>query len=189
MTFLNRRSPLDSREIEWKYEIGRQNLYQQLHGMIAQPTPSSSTPLPLTNSGQDVVLLREKLDEALRRIHSLEQRSAENAGLREALHDAMTRIHLLETQSGSGPQRPALFAPDAPVMGFAKALCGEIFPGPFTIEVACAPDDPSAQWYVFLVRCAADIQESIDREVKFGRRLIEAFPEEAGDIRLLVLSP
>lgn len=111
----------------------------------------------------------------------------EIAALRAELAMSVSRIGELEFRAQS--ESPSLFAPNAPAMEFAKALCAEIFPGPLTIEVGSAPDDPSAQWYVFLVRCAAEMQESLDRELEFGRRLVEAFPEEAGDIRLLVLAP
>lgn len=103
--------------------------------------------------------------------------------LRTRLDDALSRIVSLEQRV---PGANARFPLDAPVMEFAKNLCAEIFPGPLTIEVACAPDDPSAQWYVLVVRSSSEIQASIDQELQFGRRLFEAFPAEAGDIRLAV---
>ena len=135
--------------------------------MIAQPTPPiSPAPTPaISGVESELQLLRTRLDDALNRIVSLEQR----------LPAAVLEANVL-------------FPLDAPVMEFAKALCAEIFPGPVTIKVACAPDDPSAQWYVLLIRCSAEITESIDRELQFGRRLVEAFPAEAGDIRLAVSS-
>ncbi|QDU30857.1 hypothetical protein ETAA8_60060 [Anatilimnocola aggregata] len=131
--------------------------------MIAQPTsiPASSGNQPEIQ--QELLVLQTRLDEAFARIQQLEARQPEQP-----------------------PLRPPLFSLNSPVMDFARQLCEELFPGPLEIEVACAPDDPSAQWYVFLVSCKEDIQESIQRELKFGRRLVEAFPDEAGDIRLAV---
>jgi hypothetical protein len=133
--------------------------------MIAQPSSTTSKPEIGSEIQQELVVLRAKLDDAFRRISAL------------------------ELQANYQPQPSALFAIDAPPMEFAKKLCAEIFPGPFNIEVACAPDDPAAQWYVFHVQCSAEMRESIDREISFGLRLHDAFPKEAGDIRLAVSMP
>jgi hypothetical protein len=71
-------------------------------------------------------------------------------------------------------------------MKFAEQLCAELFPGAVVIGVNADPDEPNAQWYVLQVSCSAAIEQCIDLELQFGRRLYDAFPREAGDIRLLV---
>ncbi len=124
-------------------------------------------------------IVREELAAAL----------AEIAELRAALTNTLNRLSLVEFQRATHTTLAPLFAPTAPVMELARTLCAEIFPGPLTIEVACAPDDPSAQWYVFHVFCAHEMHDCLDREAKFGLRLHTSFPEEAGDIRLAVSSP
>jgi hypothetical protein len=130
--------------------------------MIAQPT-SPTTTSPLAGLEQEVGLLRERLDEALGRIQSLEQR------LPQPNSDA-----------------EVLFPIDSQVMEFAKQLCAEIFPGPLEIELSSDPETPDSQWYVLHVACVAAIDECIEKELQFGRRLHDSFPSQAGDIRLLV---
>lgn len=130
--------------------------------MIAQPA-SPATPSALAALEQEVLLLRATLDDALCRIQKLEQQPPQ-----------------------AGSAAPTLFPLDSPAVKYAQELCAELFPGTVEIGVNADPDQPESKWYVFQVACSASIERCIELELQFGRRLQDAFPREAGDIRLLV---
>jgi hypothetical protein len=128
--------------------------------MIAQPT--SPTP-PAATSGveQELQLLRTRLDDALSRIDSLEQ-----------------RLPIAERR---------LVARDSPEMVHALQLCAEIFPGCTTeIEVLCDPSEPELPWYSVLVHWKGEVRDSVDRQLHWHEKLTATFPHILDEFRIFV---
>lgn len=135
--------------------------------MIAQPT-STTTTSPLAELQTEVLDLRATLDQALTRIHLLEQQVA-------AFSPSAVR------------QEHQLVARDSEEMQCALNLCGELFPGSTAeVDVEFDPSEPHWKWYTVTVHWVGEVRDSIDRQMEWHEKLDQVHPQLGDQFRMVV---
>ncbi len=146
--------------------------------MIADPTPTTASP-PSAGLENEVLLLRATLDDALGRIHRLEERIGGST-----TDGAQGEVPVPEPSTAPRP----LIALDAPAMTAALALCAEVFPNSRTkLEVLNDPDDPGRSWRLITVYWRSSVREAIDQQSTWHNQFDALHPEAIHDISLFVV--